>query len=443
MPQEASLYGLWIGKQTAKGTENTTPSKRLVQVGGDFNIARDDGEEAWSDLTKYGGRTDWINTLVGNGNPAVEATPSELAYLLWLMHGGETVVAGTNERQTLTSTATGGSITLTYTDATGSQTTTAIQFNDSAATIDTRLEALTKIGAGQVTVGGGPLNTTPVTIDFTGTLAAQPIRALTVDNTLATGGTASIAETTPGVRNKHTFVPSLTAGHYCTFARRVGLTVLQRQSFIDCLITSMVIESSTANKATRATPTVLSLDPGKVLAADPAAAIPSTKPFIYTEGTGAFVIDTFAQSGQSQFTFTANEDRSPVYGDDAVPVDLATGQPSVTIGATLVMVQAALDEYNRLVYGLAAPSTGTKPLRNLPALGSYSADLKQKDNDGFLNGYELKLTVPGVKWAVPDAPNPNPAGGNTEIALAGSMRPVSGSQPYTIEIWNADAAYTV
>lgn len=347
MPMEPNIYGLWVGKQTAKGTENTAPGKRLIQVGGDFNIARDDGNENWSDLNKYGGNTDWINSLVGNGNPAIEGTPTELAYLLWLAHGSEVVTSVTG----------------------------------------------------------------------------------------------------PPTAQKHTFTPVITPGHWCTFVKRIGTSVVQRQSFIDCLIGGFTLEGSTANKALRITPSVLSLDPGKVVAADPAAAIPSGddgRPFLYTEATGTFTIDTVVVQGQSQFTFTVNEDRSPVYGDDAVPYDLAVGNPTVTIGVTVIFDAVGLARYNQLVYGTASPATGTKPIRNLPALGSYSAYFKQKDNAGALTGRECKITIPGVKWAVPDAPGPNPDGGNTEIALAGAMRPISGQQPYTIDVNtnNAVVAFT-
>jgi hypothetical protein len=116
MPLEPNISGLWFGKQSAKATENTTPTHRAIQVGGDFNIARDDGNENWSDLTKYGGNTDWINSLVGNGNPAIEATPSETGALLWLAHGAEVATAGTNNVQTLSGNPTTGVFTLNIWD---------------------------------------------------------------------------------------------------------------------------------------------------------------------------------------------------------------------------------------------------------------------------------------------------------------------------------------
>jgi hypothetical protein len=88
--QELQIYGLWAGKQTAKGTKNAAPGKRFKQVAGAFNFTRDDGSENYSDATQYPDTQDWVNSLVGNGNPGVEATPEELAWLFWAFEGGET-----------------------------------------------------------------------------------------------------------------------------------------------------------------------------------------------------------------------------------------------------------------------------------------------------------------------------------------------------------------
>jgi hypothetical protein len=335
---EPNYYGLWAGKQTAKGAPNAAPAHRLIQVAGDFAMPRDDGEENWSDLTKYGNRTDWVNSLLGNGEPGCEATPDELAFLLWLFHGAETVVAVT-----------------------------------------------------------GP----------------------------------------PAVQ-KHTFVPSAGRGHWATFMARVGQSVIRRHQFNDCLVTRVQIEGSTANKAVRVTPRVLSLDPGQIFAADPAQALPADKAFLYTDGQGTFTIDGVVFPGQSQFTLVIDDAWEPVYGDDIVPFDLVQGQPVVTIGVTVLFDANALAQFNKLAYGTAAPAAGTKPLKRIPALGAYAFDLLQKDQAGAVTGREFKLTIPGVKWTLPDAPGPNPDGGSTEIALAGAMRPISGQSPYTLDVFTAN-----
>lgn len=336
---EPNIYALWGAKQTAKATAVAVASigHRLVQVAGDFGYARDDGEENYSDLNKYGSSADWVNSSLGNGEPGIEATPDELAWLMWMYHGGETV--------------------------------------------------------------------TPVT--------------------------------GPPTAQKHTFTPSTARPHWGTWFRRVGLNVLQRHTMVDSLVTRIQVEGSTANKAVRATPRILSLDPFIVQTADPTAVMPTDKTFLYTDGSGLFTIDTVAFTGQSQFTLVLDEALEPVFGDDVVPFEVVQGRPLVTIGVTLYMDATALAQFNKLVYGTATPTIGTKPLKTLPALGSYSFYLKQRDTAGALNGREFKLTIPNVKWTPPAAPAPNPDGGATEIALAGAMRAVT-SPAYTIDVNTAN-----
>lgn len=336
---EPNIYALWGGKQVAKGTPNDAPDRRFNWVAGNFAIARDDGAEHFSDLTKYGAWSDWVNSLTGTGEPAYQGTPTELAWTLWIAHGAETVTA----------------------------------------------------------VPGPPAS------------------------------------------SRHSFAPSSGRGHWASFARRVGQSVVQRHQFNDCLITRVQIEGSTANKALRVTPRILSLDPGEKFDVDPVAPMPEDRAFLYTDGAGKFTIDGTVIEAQSQFTLVIDEALEPVYGDDVVPHDLAQGEAVVTIGVTLLMDAEALAEWNLLVYGNAAPAAGTKPLRTVPALGSYNARLDQRDDAGVLNGRAFELDVPGVKWAIPEAPGPNPAGGATEIALAGSMRPVEGSPPYTIDVFTDPA----
>jgi hypothetical protein len=340
---EPNYYGLWLGKQSAKGTPNATPAHRLVQVAGDFSLAADDGSESYSDLSKYGATTDWVNSRTGSGEPAAEATPDELAFLLWAFHGGETVTSVTG----------------------------------------------------------------------------------------------------PPAASRHTFIPSLGRGFWLSAFRRVGQNVVQRHTYNDCLITRLVIEGSTANKAVRVTPRILSLDPAIPYASDPAATLPTDKPFLYTDGQGAFNIDGVVFAGQSQFGLTIDDAWDVVYGDDTVPFELVQGDPVVTLAVTALMDANALAEWNKLVYGTAAPAAGTKPSKRVAALGSYAATLTQRDQVGALTGRRFNLTVPGVKWTIPDAPGPNPAGGATEVSLAGSMRPTTpfnastgsyATPPYTIDV---------
>lgn len=107
--------------------------------------------------------------------------------------------AGANEVQVLTfyGTPSGGTFTLTY----DGQTTAAIAYNADAATVDAALEALSNIGAGDVTCTGGSLPGTPITITFGGALANTNVPLITATVSSLTGGSisAAISTVTPGV----------------------------------------------------------------------------------------------------------------------------------------------------------------------------------------------------------------------------------------------------
>jgi hypothetical protein len=108
-------------------------------------------------------------------------------------------VAGTNEVQTvaITGTPTGGTFKLAF----KGQLTAAIARNAAASAVQSALEALSTIGAGNVACAGGPLPT-GVTVTFQAGLGKKAVPLLVLaDNSLSggTNPTVTIAETTPGV----------------------------------------------------------------------------------------------------------------------------------------------------------------------------------------------------------------------------------------------------
>ncbi len=85
-----------------------------------------------------------------------------------------------NEKQQLRVRATGGTYTLSF----GGQTTAPIAYNASAATVQAALQALAPIGAGGVTVSGGPGSASgafPYAVVFTGPLAVKDVEQITGD----------------------------------------------------------------------------------------------------------------------------------------------------------------------------------------------------------------------------------------------------------------------
>lgn len=106
--------------------------------------------------------------------------------------------AGTAEVQTLTESGTisGGTYTLTF----DGETTAAIAFDATAATVQAALEALDTVGEDNIVVTGGPVHTTPLTITFQGELSGDRSQ-ITANVGSLTGSTPGItaATSTPGV----------------------------------------------------------------------------------------------------------------------------------------------------------------------------------------------------------------------------------------------------
>lgn len=121
-----------------------------------------------------------------------------------------------NEIQQLatTGTPTQGTFTLTF----DGETTSALDFDASAAEVDAALEALSNIGSGDVTCTGGPLPT-PIDIEFIGALAATDVVEITVNDDLlqysvttlqdGSAGTAGVDE-----EQEITLAPDVTGGDF-------------------------------------------------------------------------------------------------------------------------------------------------------------------------------------------------------------------------------------
>lgn len=102
---------------------------------------------------------------------------------------------GTNAQQTLPTASgpTAGFFTLTF----GGYTTTPLQWNTTAALVQTALGALPSVTTTGVLVTGGPLNTTDIVINFIGPLS-NAVTATVVVNGAGLTGTLVPAATTTG-----------------------------------------------------------------------------------------------------------------------------------------------------------------------------------------------------------------------------------------------------
>ena len=184
---------------------NASTGTLTVSVNAGTNYTATTGGSAGDSSTQY-------SSQLFSGNEAIGATFDEVATfarelsaadITYLYNGGTgrtyPLASGTNEVQriTIAGTPAQGTFTLTY----AGQTTAGIAYNATAAVVDAALEALSNIGAGDVTCSGGPLPGTAVDVTFTGTLAATDVAAMTADAnklttsiTTTTGGSPAVSE---------------------------------------------------------------------------------------------------------------------------------------------------------------------------------------------------------------------------------------------------------
>lgn len=158
-----------------------------------YKLTKQDAGDAAALLT--------VATTYGIVNPeSVVRLSYEFGSSTYLISSATSLSAanGANEVQTLTitGTPTGGTFTITF----AGQTTAAIAYNASAATVKSALAALSNLDATDLTITGGALPGIALTITFGGIYANTNVPALTTTSSL-TGGTSptiTIATSTAG-----------------------------------------------------------------------------------------------------------------------------------------------------------------------------------------------------------------------------------------------------
>jgi len=206
----------------AREARDETQSLTVDATGGSFTLtAHTQPSQGIGTLTN--GSTEVTN--VSGGSFTVGQTISGVG-----IDPGTTVTAvgtftsGSQRRITLSAPATvDGAQSLT---ATIEATTGPLAWNATAAQVQAALEGLDILGTGNVSITGGPGDSSPLTIEFTGALAGVNVMQLTSDASGLTGG-ASTATVTTGndVRNLTLIGPDATGvfgasedGHRVYFA---------------------------------------------------------------------------------------------------------------------------------------------------------------------------------------------------------------------------------
>jgi hypothetical protein len=180
-------------------TEAVTAGDLLTLSGSGWSKAATSSTEAHGIALQdgYAGQANASIGVHGEMDGYSGMTPGTALYPSASVAGGldtdtPTLVAAVNEVQTVTLADAAGADTWTLTFS--GQTTSALDDDASAATVQGALEALSNIAVGDVTVTGSAGG--PYTVTFAGVYAGKPVALMTGTGT---GCTVTVAETTPGV----------------------------------------------------------------------------------------------------------------------------------------------------------------------------------------------------------------------------------------------------
>lgn len=261
-------------------------------------------------------------------------------------------------------------------------------------------------------------------------------------------GNETVANITgPPVKKEHTSVPSPSL-FYGSYFKRVGSSVIERLRFLDGVINQLEITAGTGQRVLRVVPSIITLDPGEKIAADPTLPVTVDDAFLWTEADGGLTLSVAGEAatvlaGPTQYTLTLNKNLEPIYADSVVPHDLQPGTPTIGVSLAMVLDQAGFDLANRLIYASAAPAPGAKPAKFLGGMGSFVVEHIQKDLAGAITGNKAKFEVPGVRWEKPSAVAvPNPGGGGGTLELSGQMRKVAGQPAWRSTVTCEQVAFT-
>lgn len=178
-----------------------------------------------------------------------DCDPDILAGMIAFAYGvAAAPTGGTNEVQTETVTATGGTRTLTVQTGANSQTTAPIAYNANAAAIQAALEALSNVAPSDIVVTG----TGPYVYTFSGTaFQKQDTNLISVNTFALTGGSSSFVTTTPGVGLLHA-ISRLTGVTLPLMTLYVGFrgSSIQPKIFKNVVVDNVRVRAATREKVT-------------------------------------------------------------------------------------------------------------------------------------------------------------------------------------------------
>lgn len=428
---ETRIEGVWWAKQPAKGTLATTADKQGRKVGGDINVAREDGNEPFSDGQRFPSAADFVNTIGGSGNPVLQAQPGALGHLAWLFSGTDTAttpIAGVTEHVIIPNNS--GGFWSTWWKSVGQSVGPLRQRFGDCRLVSLRIEGSSAAKVVRITPtfislqSGEIITSDPVkTLD-----APEPFlftdgeATFTIDGNVFRGHSSFAIvlgdSVTPWYGDSvNPFDVNFGAGQVTVENITIGLDSQGLQHYYKQLYGTT-------------TP------PG------------GTKPLKIIPPQGSYSFDL---TSGNQYTITITG--TPTGGNFTMTVD---GEVSagVLFSATAAQVQTALENLASIDVGdvtvTGGPGPGTpyvvKFNQKRPATFTVAHTFTggSSPNVAIVNNganEEFKFELPGCKWTPDMAIAGSTEGGNAELTIGAEARKNASNPMYRFTIRNADAAY--
>ncbi len=179
IPTSGSFTLTYSGQTTASLAYNASASDIQTELIALSNIGSSDVSCTGGPINSATVTVTFQNTLGKTNVSQLTATPSSL-----------TGSGGTNEvdQISISPSPVTGTFTLTF----GGQTTSNLDYDATAAEVRDAFQLLSSVGWGNVVCSGGPINTTPINIEFQNALSFTDVGDITPSATALTGAVPSI-----------------------------------------------------------------------------------------------------------------------------------------------------------------------------------------------------------------------------------------------------------
>lgn len=231
----------------------------------------------------------------------------------------------------------------------------------------------------------------------------------------------------------HTITSAGSAGGYGTWWETTGVSVNDKEVFWDTKIAKSTFEAGVDQRVAHHSMDLMSLKPGEVYTTAPTKTEDATDPYIWTEVIGAVSIDGTVINEVEGETLEIDTGMEPFWGDSQEPLQLIEKKGKITRSVKSIVTDATLLKYNKVIYGVTAPTAGTRPVATVMY---FALDTKYTRSASRT----LQITTPRVAVDPSEmAIDPQREGGKIELMFGGECLKNGATPALTIVALSADA----